>query len=89
MKRYSSKLLSRGAHENTSCIDISSCHPSADALILVPMNSGFAQDTRERWAFGLHAGGNMWFNDYNRRVVGEGGELMARYGSVGHSRWAF
>ena len=49
-------------------------------LILVPMNSGFAQDTRERWAFGLHAGGNMWFNDYNQRVVGEGGELMARYG---------
>jgi len=42
-------------------------------ILLVPLDSVFAQDTRDRWAFGLHAGGNMWFNDYNKRVVGEGG----------------
>ena len=49
-------------------------------IILVPLDSGFAQDTRERWVFGIHGGGNIWFNDYNKRVVGEGGELMVRYG---------
>ena len=50
------------------------------AIILAPLDSGFAQDTRDRWAFGAHAGGNMWFDDYNKRVVGEGGEFMVRYG---------
>jgi outer membrane protein OmpA-like peptidoglycan-associated protein len=48
-------------------------------ITLVPLDSGFAQDTRERWVFGVRAGGNMWFNDYSQRVVGEGGELMLRY----------
>jgi hypothetical protein len=45
------------------------------AIYFVPLDSGFAQDARERWAFGVHAGGNTWFNDYNKRVVGEGGGI--------------
>jgi outer membrane protein OmpA-like peptidoglycan-associated protein len=49
-------------------------------IILVPLNSGFAQDTKGRWAFGVHGGPNIWFNDYSKRVVGAGGELMLRYG---------
>ena len=49
-------------------------------ITLVPLESGIAQDTRERWGFGVRAGGNIWFNDYSQRVVGEGGELMLRYG---------
>lgn len=49
-------------------------------LLLIPLKPGFAQDTKGRWAFGLHGGGNIWFDDYNKRVVGEGGELMVRYG---------
>ena len=49
-------------------------------ITLVPLDSGIAQDTRERWGFGVRAGGNIWFNDYSQRVVGEGGELMLRYG---------
>jgi len=50
------------------------------SIILVPLDSGFAQDTKGRWAFGVHGGGNIWFDDYNKRVIGEGGELMLRYG---------
>ena len=50
------------------------------SLILVPKDSGFAQDTKERWAWGFHGGGNMWVNDYNKRLVGFGGEIMLRYG---------
>jgi outer membrane protein OmpA-like peptidoglycan-associated protein len=50
------------------------------SIILFPMNSGFAQDTKGRWAFGIHGGANNWIDDYNKRVIGEGGELMVRYG---------
>ena len=50
------------------------------SLVLAPLNSGFAQDTKGRWVFGVHVGGNMWMNDYNKRLVGDGGELMLRYG---------
>ena len=49
-------------------------------IILVPLNPGFAQDTQGRWALGFHGGGNMWINDYNKRLIGEGGEIMVRYG---------
>lgn len=49
-------------------------------VIFVPLDSASAQDTRERWVLGFHGGANMWFNDYNKRVVGEGGEFMVRYG---------
>ena len=49
-------------------------------IILVPLDSGFAQDTKGRWAFGVHGGVNNWINDYNKRVLGGGGELMLRYG---------
>jgi outer membrane protein OmpA-like peptidoglycan-associated protein len=49
-------------------------------IILVPLNPGFAQDTQGRWALGFHGGGNMWVNDYNKRLIGEGGEIMVRYG---------
>jgi outer membrane protein OmpA-like peptidoglycan-associated protein len=50
------------------------------SIILVPLDSGFAQDTKGRWAWGFHGGGNMWVNDYNTRLVGFGGEIMLRYG---------
>jgi len=50
------------------------------SIIFVPPDTGFAQDTKGRWAFGVHGGANLWFDDYNKRVVGEGGELMLRYG---------
>ena len=50
------------------------------SIILTPLNSGFAQDTKERWVFGIHGGGNLWIDDYNKRVFGEGGDLMVRYG---------
>ena len=46
------------------------------AIILAPLDSGFVQDTRDRWAFGAHAGSNMWFDDYNKRLVGEGGRSV-------------
>lgn len=49
-------------------------------LFLVPLNSGFAQNTEGRWAIGFHGGANVWFNDYNKRVIGPGGEIMIRYG---------
>jgi hypothetical protein len=60
----------------------------ADARRLCSHECRFAQDTRDRWAFGVHGGGNFWFNDYNKRVVGEGGELMAQYG-IGRARSNF
>ena len=49
-------------------------------IILVPLNPVFAQDLQGRWALGFHGGGNMWINDYNTRVIGEGGDIMVRYG---------
>ncbi len=49
-------------------------------VIFVPRDSGFAQDTKGRWVLGFHGGGNMWYDDYNQRLVGVGGEIMARYG---------
>jgi len=48
--------------------------------ILVPLNSGFAQNTDGRWALGFHGGANMWFNDYDKVLIGPGGEVMVRYG---------
>jgi outer membrane protein OmpA-like peptidoglycan-associated protein len=50
------------------------------SIILIPLDSGFAQDTKERWAWGFHGGGNLWVNDYSKRLIGEGGEIMLRYG---------
>jgi len=49
-------------------------------LILVPPDSGFAQNTDGRWVLGFHGGGNVWMNDYNKKMVGPGGEVMLRYG---------
>ena len=50
-------------------------------FIVTPPNAGFAQDdTKGRWAIGFHGGGNMWGDDYNKRLVGEGGDIMVRYG---------
>ncbi len=49
-------------------------------IVFTPRNSGFAQDTKERWVLGIHGGGNLWIDDYNKRAVGEGGDLMLRYG---------
>lgn len=50
------------------------------ATILVPRVSVFAQDTEGRWAIGFHGGPNMWFTDYDKKVIGPGGEVMFRYG---------
>lgn len=49
-------------------------------VILVPMDSGFAQKTEGRWVLGFHGGGNVWINDYNKKVFGPGGDVMIRYG---------
>ena len=50
------------------------------SIIVLPLDSGFAQDTKGRWVLGFHGGANLWSNDYNQRLVGEGGEIMVRYG---------
>lgn len=50
------------------------------SVVLTPFDSSFAQDTKERWVLGIHGGGNLWMNDYNKRVVGDGGDLTLRYG---------
>lgn len=49
-------------------------------LFLFSLHIGTAQGTQGRWALGFHGGANMWFNDYNKRVIGPGGEVMLRYG---------
>jgi outer membrane protein OmpA-like peptidoglycan-associated protein len=49
-------------------------------IILSPLHSAFAQYTDGRWALGFHGGGNLWMNDYNKKKVGPGGEIMVRYG---------
>lgn len=50
------------------------------SFMFVRPDSGFAQDTEGRWVLGFHGGGNMWFNDYNERVIGPGGDITLRYG---------
>jgi outer membrane protein OmpA-like peptidoglycan-associated protein/opacity protein-like surface antigen len=40
----------------------------------------FAQNTQGKWALGLHGGVNAWINDFNKRIVSPGGEIMLRYG---------
>ncbi len=50
------------------------------SVFLFPLNSGSAQDTKGRWMIGLHGGGNKWFDDYNKVVIGEGGEVVLQYG---------
>jgi len=50
------------------------------SMILAPRDSGFAQSTEGRWVLGFQAGGNVWINDYNKALIGSGGDLMLRYG---------
>ncbi len=50
------------------------------SLLFMLAQSGNAQHTVGRWAVSIHADWNAWFNDYNRRIVGLGGDLQARYG---------
>jgi outer membrane protein OmpA-like peptidoglycan-associated protein len=38
-----------------------------------------AQTTAGRWSLGVHGGANMWINDYNKRIVGAGGDILLRY----------
>jgi hypothetical protein len=40
----------------------------------------FAQHTVGRWELGAEGRANVWFNDYNQRIVGLGGSVHARYG---------
>lgn len=49
-------------------------------LFFFSLQIGTAQETKGRWALGFHGGPNMWFNDYNKRAMGVGGEIMLRYG---------
>jgi outer membrane protein OmpA-like peptidoglycan-associated protein len=42
-----------------------------------PPPSTFNRDGR--WSIGVRGGGNMWFNDFNKRKVSGGGELYIRY----------
>lgn len=53
------------------------------ALILcssVCFEQGIAQNTQGKWALGFHGGVNLWFNDFNKRIISPGGEFMLRYG---------
>lgn len=50
------------------------------SIILAPLDSVFAQNTEGQWVLGFHGGGNVWINDYNKALVGPGGEVMLRYG---------
>src|SRR5437868_14667193 len=50
------------------------------ALLLVAPHSLQAQNEAGQWTFGVHAGFNTWISDYNQHLVGEGAELMLRYG---------
>ncbi|MFN0157597.1 MAG: OmpA family protein [Bacteroidota bacterium] len=49
-------------------------------LLFFSFHTGTAQESKGRWALGFHGGANMWFNDYNERTIGPGGEMMLRYG---------
>ncbi|MEK7251556.1 MAG: outer membrane beta-barrel protein [Bacteroidota bacterium] len=50
------------------------------ALAMSLHASSTAQHTVGRWAVGLGANANAWFNDYNQRIVGLGGDIVTRYG---------
>ena len=39
--------------------------------------SSFNRDGR--WSFGVRGGGNMWFNDFDKRKIAGGGDLYVRY----------
>jgi outer membrane protein OmpA-like peptidoglycan-associated protein len=52
-------------------------------LVLLSCSSpgdGKSQDKEGRWAIGVHTGGNLWLNSYNKRAAGADGELSLRYG---------
>jgi outer membrane protein OmpA-like peptidoglycan-associated protein len=46
----------------------------------VAWESSLAQNTQGRWSLGFHGGVNQWYDDFNTRKVGPGGEIMLRYG---------
>jgi hypothetical protein len=50
------------------------------ATTLFPPNIGYAQDLEGRWAIGINTSGNLRHNHYNKRIVGEGGEISVHYG---------
>ncbi len=39
-----------------------------------------AQNIDGKWGLGIRGGGNFWINDYNKRKVGPGAELLLHYG---------
>ncbi len=41
---------------------------------------GYARERKKGWAVGVRGGANLWLTDYEHGVVGEGWELMLRYG---------
>jgi outer membrane protein OmpA-like peptidoglycan-associated protein len=41
---------------------------------------GLARERKKGWAVGVRGGANLWLTDYENGVVGEGWELMLRYG---------
>jgi hypothetical protein len=51
-------------------------------LTVFARHGATAQHQIGRWLLGVHADGNMWFNDLNQRIVGLGGDATARYGAT-------
>lgn len=52
------------------------------SLILLALSVcvGLAQNDAGKWTIGIRGGANLWLCDYNKYKVGDGGELMLRYG---------
>jgi opacity protein-like surface antigen len=59
-----------------SCIRYS-LFPLLCCTLFFPLS---AQNTVGRWALSTHGIANCWFNDYNQRIVGLGGDFQVRYG---------
>jgi outer membrane protein OmpA-like peptidoglycan-associated protein len=49
-------------------------------LLLFAYQIAPAQNTDGRITLGFRGGANMWFNDYNDRKIGPGGDIVFRYG---------
>lgn len=49
-------------------------------MVLLPSTTGFAQNAQGKWSLGLHGGASMKVDDFNKRIVGGGGDAFVRYG---------
>ncbi|MFN0158018.1 MAG: OmpA family protein [Bacteroidota bacterium] len=50
------------------------------SLLVGLLSSSYSQTTVGRVSIGLHGGVNTFINDFNKRRIGPGGEVMLRYG---------